>query len=283
MFAINDTFLLHDSCRTILPTDGRRFYRGRNCLSQGATTWDTHQPIPEDPPFWDDLFDGSIRIGVSAAKRSMRPALCVWALMGAIAAIYYLVPTSHVAFSSLTAFQNATGILFPFFGMGLAVGLMAEAAKVIMSTDRKWKSANTHTAIFNFIMFGIMGITSYYRYPFQEDIFGTGNSWQVLASKVAFDQFIWTVIIANPYQALLYLWKNHHYSWREVTSQIFPFKAFWGTKMLPMLIANWAFWIPMATIVYCFPTDLQLPLSILAVAIWVIIISVMTSSKRDEA
>ncbi len=283
MFAINETFLLHDSSSAILPSDGRRFYRGRNCLSSGNTSWSNPGPIPEDPPFWDDLFGGSLRIGLSAAKRSMKPALCVWALMSAIAAIYYLVPASHIAFTSLNDFQNATGILFPFFGMGLAVGLLAETAKVVMSKDRKWTSANTHNAAFNFVMFGIMGVTSYYRYPMQEAVFGTGTSWQVLASKVAFDQFAWTVFLANPYQALLLLWKNHHYSWRKVTSQIFPFKAFWGTKMLPMLITNWAFWIPMAAIVYCFPIELQLPLSILAVAIWVIIISILTATDHDEA
>ncbi len=62
---------------------------------------------------------------------------------------------------------------------------------------------------------------------------------------------------------------------------MFPFKPFWGTKMLPVLVSNWAFWIPMASIVYCFPSDLQIPLSILAVTIWVLILSVLTAKKTS--
>jgi hypothetical protein len=58
-----------------------------------------------------------------------------------------------------------------------------------------------------------------------------------------------------------------------------PFKPFWGTKILPVLITNWAFWIPMVSIIYCFPAELQLPLAILAVTIWVLLLSILTSKK----
>jgi hypothetical protein len=124
--------------------------------------------------------------------------------------------------------------------------------------------------------------TYFSNYDFQEQFFGVGTSFRVLVSKVLFDQFVWTVLIANPYQTIAYLWKNHRYRWSEVSSQMVPFKPFWGMKMLPVLVSNWAFWIPMASLVYCFPSDLQIPLSILAVTIWVLVLSVLTSTKRTS-
>jgi len=53
--------------------------------------------------------------------------------------------------------------------------------------------------------------------------------------------------------------------------------------VLPVLITNWAFWIPMVAIIYCFPAELQLPLAILAVTIWVLLLSILTSDNNEEA
>lgn len=263
---------------------GHRFHRGRNLLDPRAAEWDDTPPLPSDPLYWDDLIRNSIRIGLDAARRTFKPALCVWTLMAGIAALYYLVPATHAAFLALETLQQATGPLFPTIGMGLSVGVIVETIKVLMAGPgkRRWTMENTLNALFNFAVFGLMGLTHYYRYAFQEDFFGRGTSLDVLIPKVMFDQFVWTVIFANPYQTVLFLWKSHGFRWREVTSQIFPFKAFWGTRMLPVLIGNWTFWIPMASIVYCFPSDLQIPLSILAVTIWVLVLSVLTSSRHHE-
>lgn len=263
-------------------TTNRRHYRSRNHLVTELIDWNSGTPIPADQPYWDDMFGSSIRIGIMAAKRTFKPALLVWAVMAAIAALYYLVPASHVGFGWLVAIQKSMGIWFPSLGMGLSVGIIVEAVKVLSSKSRRWTRENSITALFNFAVFGIMGLTQHYRYAFQNDVFGSGHSFQELASKVAFDQFIWTVIFANPYQAVCYLWKNNSFSWRAVHRHMFPFRSFWGTQMLPVLITNWAFWIPMAFIIYYFPSDLQLPLSILAVTTWVMLLSVLTSLNRRE-
>jgi hypothetical protein len=131
-------------------------------------------------------------------------------------------------------------------------------------------------------MFGVLGVFQNYLYAFQAKLFGTGTSWQVLVPKVLFDQFVWTVFFANPYQAVLYLWKNNGFSMKKVATQMLPFKPFWGTQILPVLITNWAFWIPMVSIIYCFPAELQLPLAILAVTIWVLLHSLLTASRHED-
>ena len=260
----------------------RRHYRGRNRMTAEIIDWNSGTPLPSDPILWDDMIGSSVRIGVMAAKKSLGPALAVWIVMASIATLYYLVPQSHGAFAFLVNLQNAMGVWFASVGMGLCVGILVELVKVGTSPNRMWTRENTVNALFNFAVFGVMGFTHHYRYDFQNEVFGAGNSFRELASKVAFDQFVWTVLIANPYQAVCFLWKNNHFSWKAVVDRMSPFRTFWGTQMLPVLISNWAFWIPMASIVYIFPPDLQLPLSILAVTTWVMLLSVLTSMNRRE-
>jgi hypothetical protein len=58
------------------------------------------------------------------------------------------------------------------------------------------------------------------------------------------------------------------------------FRQFYLLTVLPVLVSNWCFWIPMAVLTYCFPTSLQLPLEILATAIWSMLIAALV--KPDE-
>jgi hypothetical protein len=282
MFAIHESLAADGSVFGASESKERRYYRGRNDLAITGIDWNTGAQIPVDQPDWDDMIGASLRIGISAAKKTFKPAMVVWAAMVGIAILYYLVPSTHGVFAAITAFQDQTGVYFASIGMGLSVGVLVECVKVMISADKRWTRANTVNGIFNFMVFGIMGITQYYRYAWQVEVFGAGNSFRELATKVLFDQFVWTVLFANPYQAILYLWKNTGFSWKAVRKMMFPLRTFWGTQMLPVLISNWAFWIPMAFLVYYFPAELQVPMAILAVTIWVILLSFLTSPSQHE-
>ena len=283
MFILNDTLSANSATLHEIPSGGRRFYRSRNSLMVGTFQWSTYQAIPADSPFWDDMFQNSARAGIKAAKQSLKPAMFVWGIMALVAVLYYAVPATQGFFTALNALQAKMGLLFPFLGMGLSVGILAEGVKVFMSEEKRWTQTNTINAVFNLTIFGILGVIQNYFYLLQVHLFGSGTSWQVLLPKVLFDQFVWTVFLANPYQTILYLWKNQGFSFSKVFAQMRPFKPFWGTQILPTLITNWAFWIPMVAIIYCFPAELQLPLAILACTIWVLLLSILTSSKHEES
>lgn len=280
MFAITENMISLGEYAPVRQSECRRHLRGRNHMPT-STRWSGDPTIPLDPPYWDDMFGSSVRIGVNAARKTFKPALLVWGVMTGIALLYYLAPFTKGAFEALVSLQNRAGVWFPSIGMGLSVGILVEIVRVLISDNKRWTSENTVNAVFNFIIWSVMGVTQYYRYAWQVQVFGEGNSFAELASKVAFDQFVWTTLFANPYQAILYLWKNSGYSWRAVMAVATPFRTFWGTRMLPMLISNWAFWIPMASLVYFFPPELQIPMAILAVTIWVILLSFLTASTSS--
>ena len=282
MFAITDTTLSDQNWQGGRIGDNRRHYRSRNHLCTSTAGWAPAPPIPSDQPYWDDMLANSVRIGINAAKKTFKPALWIWAAMISIALLYYLVPASHAAFDTLVKLQERTGVLFASVGMGLSVGILVEFIRVGISREKRWTRENTGNAVFNFIIWSIMGTTQHYRYAWQVEVFGAGNSFPELVTKVSFDQFVWTVLFANPYQSILYLWKNNGFSWKAVFRQASPFRTFWGTRMLPMLISNWAFWIPMAFLVYFFPPELQIPMAILAVTIWVTLLSYLTQSNQRD-
>jgi len=282
MFAITESMVVHGALPSVSGSTTRRHYRGRNYFQSDVAEWSHSPSLPADQPYWDDMFSNSIRIGVAAAKSTFKPALCVWALMMGLAALYYLVPASHTGFDALAGIQENYGLLFSSLGMGLSVGILVECVRVLMSQRKKWTLENSVNAGFNFTIWSFMGLTQYYRYNWQVEVFGEGNSFRELVTKVGFDQFIWTAFFANPYQAILYLWKNNNFSWKAVRRLATPFKTFWGTQMLPMLISNWAFWIPMAFLVYYFPPELQIPMAILAVTIWVILLSYLTAASQND-
>lgn len=281
MFILNDNFAAATASSSP-PSSVRRFYRARNILPTEVLDWNSMPDIPADAPYWDDMVANSARAGLSAARQSLKPACFVWGVMALIAVLYYAVPATQSFFTALDALQTRMGLLFPFLGMGLAVGLLAEVVKVLMSKEKRWTKANSGNALFNLMMFGVLGVIQSFFYTLQGNLFGTGSSWQVLVPKVLVDQFVWTVFFANPYQTILYLWKNKGFSFEQVKVQMSPFRQFWGTQILPVLITNWAFWIPMVSIIYCFPAELQLPLAILAVTIWVLLLSILTATEDEE-
>lgn len=282
MFVLTDAHLSDSPISLAHHPSSHRYYRGRNQLGD-SIGWNQAPELATDAPFWDDMIGRSVREGLKAAHQSLKPAFLVWGIMALIAVLYYSVPATQIVFIKLEEIQQSLGLLFPFLGMGLSVGIMAETVKVLLSKEKKWTHANTINAVFNLLVFGALGVVQKYFYILQTILFGEGTDISVLLPKVLMDQFVFTVFFANPYQSVLYLWKNHSFSIKKVIDQIFPFKTFWGTRVLPVLITNWAFWIPMVAIIYSFPAVLQLPLAMLAVTIWVLLLSILTSETTDES
>jgi hypothetical protein len=96
-----------------------------------------------------------------------------------------------------------------------------------------------------------------------------------LTLKTLVDQFIYTPFLSNPFQTLAFLWKAGHFSFRSAMAKLSHFKQLYVLTVLPVLVSNWCFSIPMSALVYCFPTTLQLPLGNLAVSIWSMLLAAL--------
>jgi hypothetical protein len=130
----------------------------------------------------------------------------------------------------------------------LGIGLNAARA------NGRWTSEDLANMSFNFAIFGLLGVMNSVFYQMQAHWFGSSRSPGVLAAKTLVDQFVYTPFLSNPMQTLAFLWKSEQFSFRRMGEKMRQFRQFYVLTVLPVLVSNWLFWIPMVVLIYCFPT-----------------------------
>ena len=225
----------------------------------------------------------SFRLGFDAVRANFVPALCVQALMMGLVLAYFYLPAAHPFFNILTDWNVRGGLPFSFLAMGVTVGGLTEAFTVYLHKGGRWTREDLSNMAFNFLVFGLLGVMNSLFYQLQARWFGAGRSFETLALKTFVDQFIYTPFLNNPCQTLAFLWKGEGFSFRSTIAKLSGFKQFYVITVLPVLVSNWCFWIPMSVLIYCFPTTLQLPLGILAVSIWSMLLAALVKPANSGA
>jgi hypothetical protein len=99
-------------------------------------------------------------------------------------------------------------------------------------------------------------------------LFGSDARVLTVMEKVAFDQFVfsplWLIVIV-----LLFLWRQRGYSLAATLPAVE--RGFYQWRVVPLLIPNWLFWIPMVSIIYALPVALQFLLFVPALGAWSLI------------
>jgi hypothetical protein len=194
-------------------------------------------------------------------------------LQGAMAALvfaYYFWPKASRLLFVYTTWQQSGGILAAALAAALAGGVLSEFSLVYFQDKGRWSSQHREDLLFKFALFFINGAVVYEFYRFQTAWFGEGTSWSILVPKILVDQFIFTVLWSTPYQTLMYRWKAERYSGRRLWDELnWDFVA---SKMLPIIVTNWMFWLPGVTLIYSMPSPLQSPLFSFGIAIWGLIL-----------
>jgi len=251
----------------------RRRMRSRNHLLR-VSYWGKAK---QAAALFRDVVYASLRKGAAAAVQIAIPAMVVQALMLALALSYFFVPASLVVFKAIVTVRNDMGLCFSFLSLG-AIAILAESLRPRGGDGKKtsfWISAG-----YAFFVMGFLGIFTDLFYMLQDSMWSRLSPTAKIVAKVMTDQFVYTVLFANPYQTFLYVFKDCSFESRSFFERITPFKNFYVREMLAVLITNWAFWIPTTAILYSLPLDLQFIMSRLAVTIWVLLLTTIT--KRNS-
>ena len=83
-----------------------------------------------------------------------------------------------------------------------------------------------------------------------------GNGFSTLMKKTLVDQFVWTVFVIAPTNAVFFFWAGQGFSFRRMIRR-WP-KKWLGEVYFPNLLANWCTWIPVVAVIYAFPLVLQI-------------------------
>jgi hypothetical protein len=232
---------------------------------------------PADQPRLNisELVLRSLRLGFNAARTNIVPAFLVQLLMAGLVVSYFYLPAVRPIFGVLNDWNVHGGLAFSFIAMGMTVGGLTEIFTVYLHKNGRWTGEDFANMSFNFVVFGLLGVTNSVFYQLQAHWFGTGRSPGILASKTLVDQFFYTPFLTNPMQTLAFLWRSERFSFRQTVEKMRQFRQFYVLTVLPVLVSNWLFWIPMVVLIYCFPTSLQLPSGILACAIWSMLLTAL--------
>lgn len=179
---------------------------------------------------------------------------------------YYQQWPSTVLLTTLETWRNQGGLLFSFIATGLAGGVFSEVFKVYFLQGGQWLLANGKEALFKFIIIGFGGMVAGLFYELQARIFGPQVDFTTVAIKVFVDQTVFTTIFSCPVPVICNYCRDHGLSW-ETLRTCFTMR-FYIEQILPLLVMNWCFWIPMVSLIYALPTGLQFPLMLCVVTIW---------------
>jgi len=202
------------------------------------------------------MFFGDVRATVGKSLRSNRvPAMTSFLFGVVLIAVYYGGgDATRPSFETLAEFRSEGGLLFSTVVTGLSGGLLPSVLQAALGLLPRPYTVNI---VFNVVLWSALGCAVDRLYLFQAWLFGDGADPAIVVQKVLFDQFVWNPIILGPWLALTFRWRDYRFSlrrWREVVQ----LRAL-ALAYCSMMITCWGTWIPGTSVVYSFPTDLQMP------------------------
>jgi hypothetical protein len=221
--------------------------------------------------------------GKAAVRRFWRPFVLIQLVAVALVVAYRVDPRVRAACAALAAWKTAGGLPLAAATAAFAGGLLPELAKIAAERGLAPVAGRAREIAFNVAFFAVNGVVVDGLYRLEARLFGAGTGAVTVLQKMAFDQFVftppWLVLIT-----VLYLWRARGLSW-AATRPAFDggLGRYFRARVLPVLLPDWLFWIPMVCVVYAFPLPLQFLLFILALAAWSLILVVIAGGDGAES
>jgi hypothetical protein len=185
--------------------------------------------------------------------------------------------------AALAAWKTAGGLPLAAATAAFAGGVLPELAKLAAQRGRVPLRGRGGEIAFNVVFFAFNGVVVDGLYRAEALLFGADARAATVVAKVAFDQFVFT----PPWLTLitaLYLWRGRGFSWAATRPALrggLLRGGFLHARVLPLLLPDWFFWIPMVSVIYAFPLPLQFLLFILALAAWSLILVVIAGGDTS--
>ena len=220
-----------------------------------------------------------LRPGVAAVGRFWKPFVLIQGVALLMVTAYFVWPAARHAFGWLGAVKASAGLIGSALAGGFAGALLPELAKVVALGQRHFDAQRVRNVGFNFVFFMGNGLLADLFYRLQAVLFGeTHHLWQT-AAKVACDQFGFTPFLALPYGAIAFALRRDRYHPGPLLGQLNG--RWYVSHVIPLLLPNWFFWIPMVSLVYSLPGELQYLLFLFGLAAWSLIMVFIASGESD--
>jgi hypothetical protein len=216
----------------------------------------------------DDLPVSPLALGAAAFRRFWRPFLLIQGAALALALSYHFIQAMRAACGAVGVWKTSGGLLFVALSGAIAGGLLPEIAKALADRTLAGLRGRGGAIAFNTAFFAFNGIVVDLFYRLEGALLGNAASFRIVVVKALFDQFVftplWLILIT-----LLFLWRRRGFSLAATLPALK--RGFYRTRVVPLLIPNWFFWLPAVSIIYALPSPLQFPLFVLLLGAWSLI------------
>lgn len=217
------------------------------------------------------------RLGWGGARANLIPALSLWMVGLALVLGYYQLSPMRETLDEIGRWKLAWSPWFAIVSTSLFGSLIPCLIQRILAPRSPTRPSAPQ--VFGLVIFwAIMGAQIDLLYLLLADLFGEGNDPTTIIKKTLVDQFVWVPLLAIPETVLGYLLiekKGSLLACREALRR----KSFFQ-RAIPLMIATWVVWVPAVSLVYLFPSALQLFLMNVILALWSLILTFF--SKQAE-
>ena len=221
--------------------------------------------------------------GLAAARANLLPGVVLSVFAVGLLLAFELHGPTHAWMQRMGEWKLRLGWPFAVLSTALFGG-------VIPGLVQRMRPALRHTMPWPALAFlaafwGYKGLEVDLLYKLQAMLFGEGKDPITIGQKILLDMGIYCPIWAVPSTVLAYAYKDRRFNWRRATEPIRRLGLWhWYTQVaLPVIISNWAVWVPAVCVIYCLPLALQLPMQNLVLCFWSLLLVIQVQIADDEA
>ncbi len=248
--------------------------------------------MPDDAPSIIARAPGPFAVGLAALRRFWRPFVLIQSVAIGLALAYRFSAAVRAVCVVLARWKTAGGLPFAAIVGAVAGGLLPELAKWLVARPqpptgtagpdaRRARARARRDVLFNAVVFAVNAVLVDELYRTAARLFGSDARLPTIVRKIAFDQFVFTPTTLSLTVAL-FLLRQRGWSWARTRPALG--RGFLSSRVMPVLVPAWCFWIPIVAIVYALPGPLQFVMFAFALAAWsLIMVFIANDRARPDA
>jgi len=206
-------------------------------------------------------------------------ALILWVFGVLVVAGYFTIPWVQGHFQSVGRMKAELGWIFSAISTGIFGGIAPVIFEKLVTRPKRsvtfWASISY--GLTNFLFWAGKGVEIDLWYQFQAVLWGSEPGVGVIAGKTFLDQFVYVPIFGIVNAIWFYRWRDAGYQLGDR-----PFTPSWQwyqKNVIAILVSNWFVWVPSVVMIYCLPSNLQLPIQNLILCLWVMMLALMAKDS----